>query len=126
MLFEDMGWVLLPLISLAPHVNNCPHTEHITDCPTPTNAAAGENQTCVVWVAGSDLAAGDQICTSYAYLTPDRWAAACPLHWPQIASDDGAAGCSDPVVNVGDKLVLKQQQIGVVKVCNLFDQHSHL
>eukprot|EP00775_Hariotina_reticulata_P003738 gene3738-3999_t len=73
MLFEDVGWVLLPLMSLAPHVNNCPHTEHITTCPAPAGSVAAANQTCVVWVAGSDLAAGDQVCTNYAYLTPDRW-----------------------------------------------------
>lgn len=56
----QFGQLMVPLIDLANHHNNCKHT--ITTHPTCEPAS---EDGCIVWKAGSDLAAGDEVCNIY-------------------------------------------------------------
>lgn len=72
--------LLLPLFTSARHNSSCPHTYSIRKCPGATAAAKtqagieafGEQGLCFVWVAGSDLPAGAEVCVSYGHLRPDQ------------------------------------------------------
>jgi hypothetical protein len=62
--------------------NNCPHADYLDYCPgsaAAQQAAAGQElqqdaeagDLCIFWAAGADVAAGQEVCTSYGYLLPD-------------------------------------------------------
>uniref|UniRef100_A0A383VSU2 SET domain-containing protein n=1 Tax=Tetradesmus obliquus TaxID=3088 RepID=A0A383VSU2_TETOB len=82
----EYGSFVVPLMGLASHQvnNNCPHADYLDYCPgsaAAQQAAAGqepqqeagaeEDDLCIVWAAGADVAAGQEVCSSYGYLMPD-------------------------------------------------------
>uniref|UniRef100_A0A383VR40 SET domain-containing protein n=1 Tax=Tetradesmus obliquus TaxID=3088 RepID=A0A383VR40_TETOB len=82
----EYGSFMVPLMGLASHQvnNNCPHADYLDYCPgsaAAQQAAAGqepqqeagaeEDDLCIVWAAGADVAAGQEVCSSYGYLMPD-------------------------------------------------------
>lgn len=56
----------MPLLDMANHKNNCPHSNIFGPC------RFDSNRECVYFTAGADLAAGDEVCFYYGYLLPDR------------------------------------------------------
>lgn len=56
----DLGQLLVPVIDLANHYNNCPHS--IT---THTDCGAESPGGCIVWRAGADIPAGGEVCNNY-------------------------------------------------------------
>lgn len=81
----DYGMFVVPLMGMANHQNNnlCPHTDYLERCPDVQRDAAGstadgdrshgipDEQVCLYWMAGADVAAGHEVCVSYGYLLPD-------------------------------------------------------
>jgi hypothetical protein len=83
------GGHLIPLIDMANHQDGCKHTVAIKSCDsttdhttkpsdkTPSSSSSGQgglnnSQLCVVWTAGADVAAGEQVCIpSGRLLLPD-------------------------------------------------------
>jgi hypothetical protein len=80
------GGHLIPLIDMANHQDGCKHTVAIKACgsassdtddtsSSSSSSQGGLNTTklCVVWEAGADVAAGEEVCVSYGHLLlPDR------------------------------------------------------
>lgn len=56
----DLGQLLVPIIDLANHYNDCPHS--IT---THTDCGAESPGGCIVWRAGADIPAGGEVCNNY-------------------------------------------------------------
>jgi hypothetical protein len=56
----------LPLFDLAKHDNDCPHFNTFQPC------AHDESRDCAFFTAGADVKAGQEICSWYGYLLPDR------------------------------------------------------
>lgn len=83
----EEGGHLIPLIDMANHRQDCPkHHIDVVACDqvaTSNKSAASSSKDastrvlnttrlCVIWTAGADLSAGDEVCRSYGYLLPDR------------------------------------------------------
>lgn len=79
------GAHLVPLIDSASHRNGCAHRIEVKDCDVVSEmceTASKSSQSgpsilnntrmCVVWMAGSDLTTGEEVCVSYGHLLPDR------------------------------------------------------
>jgi hypothetical protein len=60
----DEGGIMLPVLDMANHYNNCPHTIH---GPEDTPCKPGSKDLCVIWRAEADVSAGEEVC--YAYLS---------------------------------------------------------
>jgi hypothetical protein len=75
----------VPLIDSASHRIGCPHRIEVKDCAVVIEMSEtasmslqsgpsilNNTRMCVVWTAGSDLSAGEEVCVSYGHLLPDR------------------------------------------------------
>ncbi|KAF6258738.1 hypothetical protein COO60DRAFT_1701212 [Scenedesmus sp. NREL 46B-D3] len=101
--------------------NNCPHADYLDYCPGSSaakRAAAGKglqqaeedeadtDDLCIFWAAGADVAAGQEVCTSYGHLLPD----VALLQYGVLLQDTratgaaaAAAGAEHPELNAMDR-----------------------
>lgn len=77
----------LPLLDLAKHENTCPHYNAFQPC------AFDEARECAYFTAGADVKSGDELCSWYGYLLPDRAFLEYGL-LPEVPAAAAAAGVS--------------------------------
>jgi hypothetical protein len=57
--FPKHGHFMIPLIDLANHQQDCPHTLIVGPCPF------SSSRQCALWKAGADLSEGEEVCFFY-------------------------------------------------------------
>ncbi|KAF8055289.1 hypothetical protein HT031_006815 [Scenedesmus sp. PABB004] len=60
------GELLIPLLDMANHRNDCPHTLSTEPCP------GDDARECLMWRAGDAVRAGGEVCNQYQHLLQDR------------------------------------------------------
>jgi hypothetical protein len=87
---------MIPLVDLAKHYNGCTNRLAVHRCgPIDGNPSASDDATvttsdelCIYWTAGSNIAAGEDVCHAHGYLLPDR----ALLQYGFVLSQQQAAG----------------------------------